>query len=366
MESKIQYRSPFGELEQIPLGREDKHFILVEIHLKLIHHFQRIVVRILQRLPHRSQPLVQTRFTLDTFISPVSSQSVFRDLVHAAGTYLHFHPFPFRAHHSDVQRLVTIAFRDREPVAQTLRVRLVHIRNNRINLPAFLLLLSRVRLRIEDDTDGEQVINPLKRRFLLLNLVPYRMNRLGTPLDVELQSCFRHLPLDRFDKSSDILVAGRLRLVQLILDKIVRFLLRIFERQIFQFRFQLIQSQLVRQRSIQICSFVRHFDPVPLIARIFDFAHHVHAVRNHYQDYTHILRKRKQQITEVFRLDSRTLRIQLVRFHQSLDDTCYVIPIFGVHLVDRQYMPLHDFVQHDTDQARTFHTDFLGNDHCRL
>ena len=40
MESKIQYRSPFGELEQIPLGREDKHFILVEIHLKLIHHFQ--------------------------------------------------------------------------------------------------------------------------------------------------------------------------------------------------------------------------------------------------------------------------------------------------------------------------------------
>ena len=265
----------------------------------------------------------------------MSSQSAFRDLVHAAGTYLHFHPFPFRAHHSDVQRLVTIAFRDREPVAQTLRVRLVHIRNNRINLPAFLLLLSRVRLRIEDDTDGEQVINPLKRRFLLLNLVPYRMNRLGTPLDVELQSCFRHLPLDRFDKSSDILVAGRLRLVQLILDKIVRFLLRIFERQIFQFRFQLVQSQLMCQRSIQVSSLVRHFEPVLLVARVLDLAHHIHTIRNHNQDYTHILRKRKQQITEVFRLDSRTLRIQLVRFHQSLDDTCYVIPIFGVHLVDR-------------------------------
>ena len=192
------------------------------------------------------------------------------------------------------------------------------------------------------------------------------MNRLGTPLDVELQSRFRHLPLDRFDKSSDILVAGRLRLVQLILDKIIRFLLRIFERQILQFRFQLIQSQLMRQRSIQVSSLVCYLEPVLLVARIFDFAHHVHTIRNHNQDYTHILRKRKQQITEVFRLDSRTLRIQLVRFHQSLDDTCYVIPIFGVHLVDRQYMPLHDFVQHDTDQARTFHTDFLGNDHCRL
>ena len=161
------------------------------------------------------------------------------------------------------------------------------------------------------------------------------MNRLGTPLDVELQSRFRHLPLDRFDKSSDILVAGRLRLVQLILDKIIRFLLRIFERQILQFRFQLIQSQLMRQRSIQVSSLVCYLEPVLLVARIFDFAHHVHTIRNHNQDYTHILRKRKQQITEVFRLDSRTLRIQLVRFHQSLDDTCYVIPIFGVHLVDR-------------------------------
>ena len=120
------------------------------------------------------------------------------------------------------------------------------------------------------------------------------------------------------------------------------------------------------ERSIQVSSIVRHFEPVLLVARVLDLAHHIHTIRNHNQDYTHILRKRKQQITEVFRLDSRTLRIQLVRFHQSLDDTCYVIPIFGVHLVDRQYMPLHDFVQHDTDQARTFHTDFLGNDHCRL
>ena len=111
MESKIKHRSPFSQLEQIPFGRKDKHFILVEIHLKLIHHLHRVVVRVLQRLPHGSQPLVQARFSFDTFISPVRSQSAFRDLVHPSGTYLHFHPFPFRAHHGDVQRLVTITLR---------------------------------------------------------------------------------------------------------------------------------------------------------------------------------------------------------------------------------------------------------------
>ena len=192
------------------------------------------------------------------------------------------------------------------------------------------------------------------------------MNRLRASLDVELQSRFRHLLLDRFDKSGDILVAGSLCFVQLILDEIICLFLRIFERQILQFRFQLIQSQLVSQRSIQICCFVCYLDPVLLVACILYFAHHVHAVGNHNQDYAHILRKRQQQITEILRLDGRAFGIQLVRLHQSLDDTCHVFTIFGVHLVDRQYMAFHDFVQHDPDQARTFHTDFLGNDHCCL
>ena len=76
------------------------------------------------------------------------------------------------------------------------------------------------------------------------------MDGFGTSLDVELQSGFLYLLLDRIDERSDILVAGCFRLVELLLYKVVGFPLRIFQRQVFQFRFQLVKSQFVGQRSI--------------------------------------------------------------------------------------------------------------------
>ncbi|GFH88729.1 hypothetical protein IMSAGC001_04174 [Bacteroides acidifaciens] len=207
MESEIEHRSAFRQFEQVPFGSKYENLIFVKVHFELVHHFHRVVVRIFQCFANRSQPFVQTSFAFDAFVSPVSSQSALSDFVHAAGTYLYFHPFSFRSHHSDVQRLVTIAFRDRKPVTQTLRVRLVHIGHNGIYLPTFLLLLCRFRFRIQNNTDGKQVVNPFERCFLFLNLVPYRMYGLGTSLDVEFQSRSRHLFLYRFNKSGDILVA---------------------------------------------------------------------------------------------------------------------------------------------------------------
>ncbi len=147
----------------------------------------------------------------------MGGDSAFRDLVHPAGTYLYFHPFPFRAHHGDVQRFVTITFWNREPVPQTFRVRLIHIRYDRIDLPAFLLFFGRVRFGIQNDTNSEQVIDTFKRSLLLLNLIPYRMYRLGASLNVERQSGFRDLLFYRFNEGGNIFVAGSFRLVQLIL-----------------------------------------------------------------------------------------------------------------------------------------------------
>lgn len=72
-----------------------------------------------------------------------------------------------------------------------------------------------------NDTDSEQVIDTFKRSLLLLNLVPDGMDGFGTSLDVELQSGFLYLLLDRIDERSDILVAGCFRLVELLLYKVV-------------------------------------------------------------------------------------------------------------------------------------------------
>ena len=192
------------------------------------------------------------------------------------------------------------------------------------------------------------------------------MDGFGTSLDVELQSGFLYLLLDRIDERSDILVAGCFRLVELLLYIIVSFSLRIFQRQVFQLRFQFVKSQLVCQRSIQVSSFVRYFHPVFLVACILDLAHDVHTVCDHNQDDAHIFGKREQEIAEILRFYRRTFGVQFVCFHQSFDDTAYIFAIFGIHFFDRQDMCLHYFVKHDADQARTFHADFFGYDDRRL
>ncbi len=59
-----------------------------------------------------------------------------------------------------MEALVTVTLRHREPVAHALRVRLVHIRDDRIRPPALRALgLGR---RVEDDADGEEVVDALE------------------------------------------------------------------------------------------------------------------------------------------------------------------------------------------------------------
>ena len=120
------------------------------------------------------------------------------------------------------------------------------------------------------------------------------------------------------------------------------------------------------QRSIQISSLVGYLYPVFLVSRILDLAHYIHTVGYHNQDHTHIFGKGEQKVTEILRLYCRALRIQFIRFHQSLDDTCHILSVFHAYLVDRQNMRFYNLVQHDTDKARTFHSDFFGYDDCRL
>ena len=182
----------------------------------------------------------------------MGSQAAFGDLVHAAGADLHFHPFVLRAHDGDVQALVTVCLRDGDPVLHALRVRLVHIGDDGINLPAFRTFL--FKRRVEDDADGEQGVDAFERDVLLLQFVD-GMDRLGAPFDVEPEAGFLQLLLDRGDELGDVGVARTLRLVQLPFDKVVLLAVGIFQRQVFQFAFDRIKSQSVGKRCIE----VRHF-----------------------------------------------------------------------------------------------------------
>ena len=286
VESKIEHGSPFAQLEQITFGGEHKHLVFIQVHLELIHDFHRVTVGILQCLTHGSKPFVESAFSLDAFVTPVSSQSALGNLVHAPGTYLHLHPFALGAHHRNVQRLIAVAFGNRQPVAQTLGVGLVHIRYDGVHLPALLFLL--LRIGINDDANGEEVVNAFERCFLLLYLVPDGVYRLGSSLDFKGESGVRHLLLNRLDERGDVLIARGLRFVELILYKVIGFLLGILEVQVFQFRLDFVQAQLVRQRSVEVRSLVGHTNAVFLVGVMLDEPHDVHTVGYHNKYHPHI------------------------------------------------------------------------------
>ena len=183
---------------------------------------------------------------------------------------------------------------------------------------------------------------------------------------MELQSGILQLAADRFDESIDVAVAGCLGGVELILDVVVDFFLRIFQRQVLQLRFQLVQAQLVGQRGIQVSRLVGYLQAGFLVVRVLYLAHQVHTVGNHDENHAHILGKGEEQVAEVFRLDGGTLGIQLVYLHQSADDAGHVLAVFLLHHFQRIEITLHCLVQHDAQDGSPFHTYLFGHDDGRL
>ena len=66
----------------------------------------------------------------------------------------------------------------------------------------------------------------------------------------------------------------------------------------------------MRQWSIQICRLRSQPDPV-IFRQLLAHTHQAKTVRNHNQNNAHVLGKRKEQMVEVFRIDSCITGIQI-------------------------------------------------------
>ena len=219
-EGKIEHSSSFGQLKEVAFRCEDKHLILIEFELELIHHFE-VATGVLKRFADGSQPFVESAFSLHTFVSPVCRKTTFGNVVHTFGTYLYFYPFTFRPHNGSMQRLVSVTLWHTQPIAKAFRIWHVHVRHDGIYLPTFLLLL--FIFRIENDADGKQIVHPFERAFLLLHLLIDGVDGFGTSLHVEFQAGIFQLLLDRLDKGSNVSVTRSLGFIQFFLDVVIDF-----------------------------------------------------------------------------------------------------------------------------------------------
>ena len=165
-----------GQGLDLAFGGENKHLLRKEVQFEGAQELHRVFVRMGEYLFDLLNPFVQSVVALAGFVFPVGGVAVFCYLVHAVRADLHLHPFAVLAHHGHMQRLVSVRFGCRDPVADALRVRTVDLRDRRVDHPALVFLAHRLVGR-EDDSHRHQVIYVLEGALLPYHLLPNRIDR---------------------------------------------------------------------------------------------------------------------------------------------------------------------------------------------
>ena len=180
--------------------------------------------------------------------------AVFSDLVHSVGTDLHLNPLAVLTHYRHMQSLISVRLRRRDPVADTLRVRTVDLRDRRVNHPALVFLAHRL-VRREDDTHRHQIIDILKRALLAHHFLPNGVNRFDSLLHRERITHTCQPFADRSREDLIVLQLAGFNLLQLVVNLFPSLGVLVFETQVLQLRLDREKTQTVRQRRVDILRF---------------------------------------------------------------------------------------------------------------
>ena len=130
-EGKVESRTACRQGADFALGGKYEYLACKEVELDGVEEVHGIGLWVVQYLLDGAQPLVQLVLVLGVFLAntvlvfPMGSKALLGYLVHTVGAYLHFNPLTGFRHQCNVQGLITVGLRLREPVAQTVGVRLV-------------------------------------------------------------------------------------------------------------------------------------------------------------------------------------------------------------------------------------------------
>ena len=294
VESKVQDGSTVRQLADVTIWGVDKYLARGRLGIETLGY---ILLGLAHQLTQTLQPLLACLCALiDTLVTPVGCDTQLGDVVHTLGANLNLHPLAIARSHGGVQRLVTIRLRNRYPVAHTVGIWCVEVAHDGVGEPA-LRLLERLRT-VDDDTDGEYVVDTLERYLLLAHLVPDGVDRLGAALDVVLYAGGIESLAYRLDKTLDEVQTLLLSLAQLIGNMLMVGRLELRQREILQLALDVVESELVGNLCIEV-----HRLPRLLLALLLGEhryrAHHLESVGKLNQNHTRILRVGDNHIAEV-------------------------------------------------------------------
>ena len=176
------------------------------------------------------------------------------------------------------------------------------------------------------------------------------MYALGASLHVKFQSGILEFLFYRTDKRLYVGVSRTLRGVEIVLYHVVGIMLEIFERDVLQFAFQSVETQLVGYRCIEIACLLSHLVACLLVVAVAYEPHQVHPVGYHDEDHPHVFREGDEQITEVFGLYGGSLLVKFAHLVQSLSDVCHLFAELLLyvlcHIVARRHTAVEQYGQH--------------------
>ena len=227
-------------------------------------------------------------------------ESPLGDLLHALRADLHLGPNTVGPHDRRVERLVPVRLRNVDPVADTVGLRLVDVRHERIDVPA-LRFLGNQRRGLEHDTDREYIVDLLERNVLALHLRPDRVDRLDAARYLEIDVVRPKLLDDRGVELLDETRPLGFRFPYLVLDLTVIFRKAVLQRQILQLALDREQTETIGQRCEQID---RLAGDLHLFVRRHraERSHVVQPVGDLDQNHAYVVGERKQHLAEILGL----------------------------------------------------------------
>ena len=181
----------------------------------------------------------------------MSSKSLFCHLVHAVGANLNFYPSSLLTHQGYVECLVTVGLRMVKPVAKTVGMAFVYLADGHINPEAFVHLIGAV-FRRNDDADGENVVDFIKRYVLVLHLVPNRIRALDTCLELVFHARFVENFTDRGCELGEERITLRFGVGKFVLYVGIFLRMVVAEAEVLQLGLDLVESESVGKWGIDV------------------------------------------------------------------------------------------------------------------
>src|SRR5574344_4493 len=293
-EREVEDGRTHGEFDGRSLRGEHGEPVLLQVHAQKFEKFHGIRDFGLE-LRHAVEPrelfAVPLRFEL---VRPVRRESFLRGQVHVLGADLHLDHLVVRTDDRRVNALVKVRFRRRDVILEKPLERspeVVHVAEREV---AF-------RDGFDDDADGEDIEDVIEPAAAVLHFAVDAVNILGAPLDgaVEVLEC--HLDLERPHHGLHVTLAVLLAFQEVVHDFLVFVRVDVFEREVFEFGFETVETETVGERRVDVERFLGYHLAL-LGLHVMKRAHIVEPVRDLDHDHARVLRHRRDELAVCLRL----------------------------------------------------------------